>query len=124
MSNSNNSGGKFALGALLGAAVGAVAAYLTAPKSGKETREDIKKRAGELKETAAKKTSEVLDTTSKKVDELRDKAGDIAEDVAHVAHEAEQNTREALGQWKDRAANTIEGAKEGFDKKPLGRNKR
>ena len=41
--------GKFALGALVGAVAGVIAGVLTAPKSGKETRADIKKKAGELK---------------------------------------------------------------------------
>ena len=39
--------GKFALGALVGAVAGVIAGVLTAPKSGKETRADIKKKAGE-----------------------------------------------------------------------------
>ena len=41
--------GKFAFGALLGAAAGVVAGFLTAPKSGKETRADLKAKAEELK---------------------------------------------------------------------------
>ena len=42
--------GKFVLGALVGAAAGVVAGILTAPKSGKETRADIKAKAKEMKE--------------------------------------------------------------------------
>jgi gas vesicle protein len=37
-----NTGKKFAIGALIAAAVGYLAGILTAPKSGKETRQDIK----------------------------------------------------------------------------------
>lgn len=36
--------GKVALGAIIGAAAGVVAGILTAPKSGKETRADLKKK--------------------------------------------------------------------------------
>ena len=43
--------GKFAIGAIIGAAAGIVAGVLTAPKSGKQTRGDIKKKAAELKKT-------------------------------------------------------------------------
>lgn len=51
--------GKFALGALFGAAAGAVAALLTAPKSGKETRQDLKKKADDMKKIAADKKKEL-----------------------------------------------------------------
>ena len=47
--------GKFALGALVGAVAGVIAGVLTAPKSGKETRADIKAKAEELKDGAEKK---------------------------------------------------------------------
>ena len=40
--------GKFAIGAIVGAVVGVVAGILTAPKSGKETRADIKKKSDKL----------------------------------------------------------------------------
>lgn len=45
---------KFALGAIMGAAAGIVAGLLTAPKSGKMTRQDIKTKAVELKNKAKK----------------------------------------------------------------------
>jgi gas vesicle protein len=38
-------GSKFALGALIGAGIGLVTGFLTAPKSGRETRADIKQGA-------------------------------------------------------------------------------
>ena len=44
--------GKFALGAIIGAAAGVVAGMLTAPKSGKETRADLKLKADEMKADA------------------------------------------------------------------------
>ncbi|MCL2280399.1 YtxH domain-containing protein [Candidatus Saccharibacteria bacterium] len=55
MTKDKSSGGKFFLGALIGGAVGAVAGLLTAPKSGKETRADIKKKADDTKKAAGKK---------------------------------------------------------------------
>ncbi len=42
MSKSGNTAKKFAIGAIIAAAAGYVAGILTAPKSGKETRQDIK----------------------------------------------------------------------------------
>lgn len=49
---------KFALGAIMGAAAGIVAGLLTAPKSGKMTRKDIKAKAVELKNRSAQKEDE------------------------------------------------------------------
>jgi len=49
---------KFALGAIVGAVAGVVAGILTAPKSGRETRSDIKAKAEELKTEATKKADQ------------------------------------------------------------------
>ncbi|MDR1969946.1 MAG: YtxH domain-containing protein [Candidatus Nomurabacteria bacterium] len=57
MGKNKSGGGKFVLGAAIGAAIGAIAGILAAPKSGKETREDIKKKAGDVKKAADKKVS-------------------------------------------------------------------
>jgi gas vesicle protein len=88
--------GKFALGALFGAAVGVVAGILTAPKSGKETRADIKAKAGEIKGQA-----------EKKVDEVKTKATEVAGDVKKNAEDLKGRTERA-----------VEGAKKGFNSKP------
>lgn len=82
---------KFAIGALIGAAAGVVAGVLTAPKSGKETRADLKHKAVELKEKAGDKA-----------DEAKTKAGKTAEDV-----------RVAAEDLKDRGSHVVEGAIDG-----------
>ena len=64
---SKSGGGKFFLGALIGGAVGAVAGLLTAPKSGKETRADIKKKAGETADWTKEKAGEVKKVADKKI---------------------------------------------------------
>ena len=43
---------KLAIGAIVGAIAGLAAGVLTAPKSGRETRDDIKKKAEEMKDKA------------------------------------------------------------------------
>jgi len=58
MSKGSKGTGKFVLGAAIGAAVGAIAGILTAPKSGKETRTDIKEKACEAKDIAGEKVEE------------------------------------------------------------------
>jgi gas vesicle protein len=87
--------GKFALGALVGAAVGFVAGVLTAPKSGKETRADIKEKATEYKDVAGKKA-----------DEVKTKAEEVVEDVKVKAEDLKGRTERAVA-----------GAKKGFNSK-------
>ncbi|HEX9653361.1 MAG TPA: YtxH domain-containing protein, partial [bacterium] len=78
MSNNGDSGFDFFKGFLFGGVVGAVLALLYAPKSGKETRDEIRKRSLELRDDAeaklelAKQQAETyLDEAKKKLDELR-----------------------------------------------------
>jgi gas vesicle protein len=68
---------KFAVGAVIAAAAGYVAGILTAPKSGKETRKDIKDTAVRTY-TAAEKELKVLHTElSKLMTEASKKAGEV-----------------------------------------------
>ncbi len=48
----NNTGQKLALGALIAGAAGYLAGVLTAPKSGKQTRDDIADKASDVKKSA------------------------------------------------------------------------
>jgi gas vesicle protein len=87
--------GKFALGALFGAAAGLVAGILTAPKSGKETREDIKAKATEVKATAKAKAAQAKTKATAVKADVKDKAEDL----------------------KARTERAVEGAKKGFNSK-------
>lgn len=87
--------GKFALGALIGAVAGVIAGVLTAPKSGKASRADLKTKASELKDQAAGQA-----------DTLRSKIADTTRDVQAGAQDL-----------KERAVAATKGAKDGFDKK-------
>lgn len=70
-------GNKFALGAVIGIAAGVIAGLLTAPKSGKETRADLKQKAAELKDKAADKAEHVID----KVEDYKERGEQVASDV-------------------------------------------
>jgi len=61
---------RITIGALIGAAAGIIAGFLTAPKSGRETRADIKAKAEELKNQA-----------SETADIAKNKVSDVADDV-------------------------------------------
>lgn len=86
--------GKFGIGLIVGAVAGAVAGFLTAPKSGKETREDIKRRAGNAKDEA-----------TKRVNDAREKAGEVADEAKKTVDRA-----------KNVAEHAVEGVKGGFAK--------
>lgn len=84
--------GKFAIGALIAAAAGFVAGVVTAPKTGSETRADIKAKADKIKADIAKKADTVTLEAQDKAEGLKDKAEDL----------------------KVRAERAVEGAKKGF----------
>lgn len=86
--------GKFALGAIIGAAAGIVAGLLTAPKSGKETRADIKDKASELKENAARRGADAKEYSEEMAADFKEKAEDL----------------------KERGERALAGAKKGFNK--------
>jgi gas vesicle protein len=99
----NNNTKRFAIGAVVAAAAGYVAGVLTAPKSGKETRKDIKNASVKARQEAEKKLKQLhseLDNLIEKakLGAKKLKAG-AAEDFASVitqAQIAKQKAREVL----------------------------
>jgi gas vesicle protein len=69
-----DAGSSFAIGFVIGAVVGVAIGFLYAPKAGRETRELLKEKAGEVKE----------------------KAGEITEKAKEAATEAGKRVREKL----------------------------
>jgi gas vesicle protein len=104
-------GKKFGLGILIGAAAGVVTGLLTAPKSGKETRKDLKNKAGELKGTAERKLKEAHKELDKLSNEAKDKAkelqGKAKEEMDAYAHKADD--------LKERVKSAITSIKSGDD---------
>ena len=70
---------KIAVGVSIAATVGIATGILLAPKAGKETREDIKKKVGDTVET-------IKDTVHKKVDAVKETTTQAAQDVNHAIH--------------------------------------
>ena len=95
--------GKFALGAVFGAVTGLVAGILTAPKSGKETRAELKS-----------KTCEVKDVVTKKAEDVADDAGEIVENVKDKAQKTVDEIKVGAVDLKKRTDRAVEGAKKGF----------
>ncbi|MGH7157873.1 MAG: YtxH domain-containing protein [Candidatus Saccharimonadales bacterium] len=68
---------KVAFGAIIAGAVGYVAGILTAPKSGKETREDIKNKAGQLLAEAEKRLKQLHTELSALLGQAKTAAGKL-----------------------------------------------
>ena len=66
MSDSKDKGGKFLLGAALGAVAGAIAGIVMAPKSGEETRKDIKDAGSKAVKSGKEAGCKVFDRFKKK----------------------------------------------------------
>jgi len=76
---------KFAVGMGVVAAAGVATGILFAPKSGKEMREDLKKKAVNTVET-------VEDTVRKQVESLKDSAAHTVQDVRNVIKDVHGKT--------------------------------
>lgn len=100
---------KVSLGILIGAAIGAGAGVLFAPKSGKETREDIGNAAVEAARTIKIKTGQAVETVKAKTDEVVSKAknfyaeradrkltniGPVADEIEDELEEVVEETQE------------------------------
>ena len=74
-----------AVGVAAGAAIGALAGILFAPKSGKQTRDDISKFADETKQKIAKKVHELTHLTKEQYNRIVDIAVDEGGETWKVA---------------------------------------
>lgn len=93
----------FVLGATIAAGIGYIAGLLTAPKSGKETRQDIKNVALEVKKEAEAKLkvlsaelSKVIAEGTERLTTLAGKAKAELEQAIKKAQEAKQKVHEVL----------------------------
>lgn len=96
-------GKKFGVGILVGAVAGVLAGLLTAPKSGKETREDIKNKAKDVKGSAERKLKDahkelghLSDEAKSKAKELQGKAKDEMHELSAKAEELKVRVKGAI----------------------------
>ena len=100
---------KFAIGAVVAAAAGYVAGILTAPKSGKETREDIKDTAVKTYNAAEKELKVLHTELSKLMDEAGKKAGELKGSAEKGLHKAVEGAKVA----KEKARELLSAVHEG-----------
>jgi gas vesicle protein len=100
-SSSSDTAKKIAMGAALSALVGYVAGILTAPKSGKETRSDIKNKAIDTYAAAEKELKSLHTELTDVIDEVSDRINDFrhrkdVNDALDKGRDAKQKAREVL----------------------------
>lgn len=83
----------FVLGFTFGLAVGAGAAILLAPQSGRRTRKAIRRSAEEWGESATEKWRELRDETAGKLSDVKDHAEDAARRTTSRARERIEDLR-------------------------------
>ena len=77
---------------VLGAALaGFATGVLAAPKSGKETRQDIKNKVDEFKNEADKKASQTKDAAKDSAKSIKTGAQRVGEVASETAHEVREN---------------------------------
>lgn len=108
MANNGKTIRNFAIGAALSAIAGYIAGILTAPKSGKETREDIKNKAVETYSTAEKELkrlhTELSDIIAEAIDgigTLKGKGEQSLDEMIEKGKRAKEKTREVLSSLHD-----------------------
>jgi gas vesicle protein len=101
--------GKLALGGVILAGVGYLAGILTAPKSGKETRQDIQKSVTKAKLEAEKKLKQLHSELGDLIDSGKKTAGGLQAKAKKEAHKAVE-----LGQTaRDKAKAVLSAIHEG-----------
>jgi gas vesicle protein len=118
----NNSIKGFLLGFLAGGTIGALVALLTAPKSGRELRGDIKQKSGEYLDEADKYFTEKKNQAGKMFNEgkrkytmimndVKSKPGEILTDAERVYNDAKVKTKEVLNSGKEKFESETERLK-------------
>ena len=95
MAGNNNTGKKLAVGALVAGAAGYVAGILTAPKSGKETRQDIKDKAEDVKDEAAAKLQAAHDELDELLSQAKSKGKGLGSKARDEFNEAVVRVKDA-----------------------------
>ena len=78
-------GNSFLTGLLTGAAIGGIIALLYAPKSGKETREQLKNKFTELEKELENLKGQASQKTGKIKDDLAQKLADLQREIENLS---------------------------------------
>lgn len=114
MVKDQHTGRRIAIGALLAGAVGYITGILTAPKSGKETREDISDKASELKDEGAEHLQDLRDELDELLRDAKDKTVALSAKAREEFNEAVVSAKDA----KNKAGTVLKAIKAGEAEDP------
>lgn len=89
---------------IAGAAAGFIAGMLLAPKSGKETRQDIKNKAHKAKKAADEKAEHMKGAVKEGMTTFRNSAKDAGEELNDFAQSAKDHAARVADEAKDLAS--------------------
>ncbi len=111
----------FLKGLLIGGLIGAAAGILFAPKSGKETREDISRKAQDLAarardeyEAAVEKSKKVYEAALERMKEVQSAAGKKASEAEGKVEDMLDKGMESLDHTKSRLKKAIDAGMEAY----------
>jgi gas vesicle protein len=104
MQHATRSGMSVVTGLLVGGLIGAGVALLMAPRSGEETRAEIREKAMEYRD----RTKDVVNET---VSQARSKAGELKEGVLEKADDLKRRGKQTAAQQLDHVAQAAETGK-------------
>ena len=119
MTRNINSVKGFLIGFLAGGTVGAIIALLTAPKSGKELRGDIKQKSEEYYDEAEKYLADAKNKASELINDAKSKSQDILNTAGRIFKNAKAKTTGVINSGKEKIETETErlksSVKDGID---------
>ena len=111
MTRNINSVKGFLIGFLAGGTVGAIIALLTAPKSGKELRGDIKQKSEEYTDEAEKYLADAKNKAGELINDAKSKSQDILNTAGRVFKDAKAKTTGVINSGKEKIETETERLK-------------
>lgn len=104
-----HTGRKIALGSIIAGVVGYLAGILTAPKSGKQTREDIANKAEDVKDSAEDQLADLNDELKNLIKATKDKTASLSSAAKAELNEAVIRAKDA----QNKSAQVLKAVKNG-----------